>query len=90
MNELRDPITEWSEAIKSRLMGVSVILLLLAFVFCLIAPALEPVFRLYFRKKYILNYNYKELAEKNVRHIRPFLWIIAVIGWILVIIANLC
>ena len=89
MNE-RDPITEWGNAIKHRLGSAAVIIILFAFVCCLVAPAFSPWIKHMKRKEYVLYHNYEQRAEEDMKGIRVLLWIVAIIAWIILFYANLC
>lgn len=77
----RDPITEWENAIEKRIGAAAIVLLLLIFTFCLIAPVASPLIKQFRRRKYVLHDDYEERAEKDMKYIRLLLWIIAMITW---------
>ncbi len=87
MNE-RDPITEWEHAIGRRLVNWSFVVILIAFICCLIAPLFSPMIKHTRRHYHIMSSNYEELAENDMKSIRPILWIIALIAWIVFFICH--
>jgi len=87
MNE-RDPISEWENAIESRLGACVVITILFAFVCCLFAPIFGPIIKSMKRRQYVLYEDYEQRAETDMKGIRPLLWIVAIIGWIVLICCN--
>jgi hypothetical protein len=87
MNE-RDPISDWENAIVKRVGTATVVLILLAFMCCLAAPLFGPSIKHMKRKEYAIFENYEEMAEADMKSIRPLLWIVAVIGWIIMIYCN--
>lgn len=88
MNE-RDPISEWDTAIKSRLGTCVAVTMLFAFVCCLFAPIFGPIIKSMKRRQYVLYDDYEQRAEADMKPIRLLLWIVAIIGWIVVICCNL-
>jgi hypothetical protein len=81
MNEY-DPINAWSNAIIDRAKTLGWLLLLLAFVMCLIAPIFGPFIKHMKRRQYVMYSDYEDRAEADMKSIRLLLWIIAIIGWI--------
>lgn len=88
MNE-RDPISEWEDAIGRRIGAASVVLLLLAFVCCLIAPVFGPFIKYAKLHEYVLFSDYERRAEEDMKVIRPLLWIVAIVSWIIFIICHM-
>ena len=84
----RDPITEWEHAIERRLGAAVMVAILCAFICLLIAPAFGPLIKRFKRKQYAISRNYEELAEQDMRGIRPLLWVGAIIGWIFFIFCQ--
>lgn len=87
MNE-KDPISEWTNAIGSRFGSAAVVLILFAIVLCLIAPVFGPIIKQMKRKYYVMYEDYESRTEADMHPIRVFLWIIAIIGWLFVILCN--
>lgn len=81
---MRDPITEWENAIISRIETMAVVILLLSLVCFLVAPVFSPWIKQYKRKQYILFPDYEAKTEKEMKKIRYILWSMAIIGWIFV------
>lgn len=90
MNKIRDPIAEWTGAITTRLIGFGAVIIMTCFVLCLVAPLWEPYIKWELKQAYVLNSNYEKLAETDMKRIRPILWSIAIVGWILVLGISLC
>jgi hypothetical protein len=88
MKDLKDPITKWEDAIGERLVDITMIFILFAIICCLFAPLFGPIIKKYKRRVYVMSANYEELAERDMKAIRIWLWIICIIGWILVIKTN--
>lgn len=89
MIENRDPITEWENAIKTRVQSAVMTLILMAFVCCLVAPVFGPSIKQAKRRTYMMETNYEELAERDMKGIRVLLWIISIISWMILIACNL-
>ena len=85
---MNDCITSVEDAVKDRLLGLGIILIMLMLVLCLVSPILDPIFKHHRRRAHIMNENYEELADRDMMVIRPILWGIAIVGWILVIINH--
>ena len=88
MNE-RDPISEWQHAITRRLGTATMVIILLAFICLLVAPVFGPLIKRFKRRQYALYKNYEELAEQDMKGIRPWLWVGSVIGWIFFIYCQM-
>lgn len=78
-----DPISAWSGAIGSRLKMLGWLMVLLAFVLCLVAPAFGPAIKQIKRNQYVLYSDYEARAEADMKVIRPILWVVAFISWML-------
>jgi len=77
----RDPITEWKDAILVRFQTLGWVMVLLAFLLCLVAPLFGPAIKHMKRKQYVLFSDYEARAEADMKFIRPMLWMIAFVGW---------
>lgn len=77
----RDPITEWGHAIERRVGAAAVVVLVMAFLLCLVAPLFGPLIKQMKRRDYALYSNYEARAEADMKFIRPILWVVALIGW---------
>jgi hypothetical protein len=84
----RDPISEWQSAIKKRIENAIGTLMLLAFVCLLVAPLFGPIIKHMKRKQYVMYSDYEERAESDMKGIRPILWTIAIVGWIVLFYCN--
>lgn len=80
MNE-QDPIAKWGMAIKSRLGAATMVIILVVFVGCLIAPIFGPLIKRKLRCKYVLCDDYEERAETDMKSIRVILWMVAALAW---------
>lgn len=89
MNEEQDPITEFTDAIKSRLWSVIGTLALFAFVMGLIAPVFGTCIKNALLKAYVMDPNYESIANEKMKTIYPILWIWAVICWVFLIWTNI-
>lgn len=89
MNNQRDPIKEWTDAISSRIGAMTMTLFLFAFVCALVAPIFAPAIRRSLLMDYVMEENYVELADRDMVGIRRFLWVIAILAWVLLIASNL-
>jgi hypothetical protein len=87
MNE-RDPITEWEDAIKKRIGEAIILLILLAFALCLIAPSFLPIIKAMKRRQYVMSHDYEELAEADMVNIRKWLWGTVIVSWTLLILSQ--
>lgn len=81
MIEERNPITEWGNAIKHEAGGLTMAVILLAFICAMIAPIFGPIIKHLKRRDYVMYKDYEARAERDMKRIRPFLWVIALISW---------
>jgi hypothetical protein len=89
MNEHRDPITEWTDAILSRAGHGIIILLVFAFICGLIAPIFGSFIRAEMMKGLVMEPNYEAITNKTMPKIWTILWIWAIISWFVLIFLNL-
>lgn len=83
MIEERNPIKEWGNAIKHEAGGLTMAVILLAFICALIAPIFGPIIKQLKRRDYVMYRNYEQRAERDMKSIRPLLWIVALIAWVI-------
>ena len=78
---MRDPIDEWENAIKKRIVSGVSFLPILAIGFCLIAPIFGPYIKARKRLQYVMFEDYEARTNAYMRIMYPILWIVAILGW---------
>ncbi len=89
MNEHRDPITDWTDAIMSRIWHGIIIIVMVAFVCGLIAPIFGESIRIRLLKALVMEPNCIDLVNKAMPKVWFALWAWAVISWTILIVLNL-